>query len=364
MAATASSSLLPLERSLAAGWAALEAERARRAQPQGGAKAIRAWELPERPSSSSSSRGQLRPASSAASDAQALAAADKEAILAAVAALRADIGKSQGDKASSSAATTPQLKPSASAARASRLRAEAQAIDSARAAELRDARSAAAAAVSERERTEGELLSSRQAQGRLETQVREAQVALADAEHELMAQDLTVAQLRNELRQTHEAAAACEAERDELRRRLQRRAAVLAPEAYDIGSGSPLGSGGGGGARAAGPRSAAAAARREALRRVASAERRLVLSERGGAQESESLRHAYAALHEHASERLADLTSSLVEAATREAELRAGMVEAGTMLLQTHRALQTTTPDEPTPAPPRRHRGAARVARV
>ena len=83
MAATASSSLLPLERSLAAGWAALEAERARRAQPQGGAKAIRAWELPERPSSSSSLRGQLRPASSAASDAQALAAADKEAILAA-----------------------------------------------------------------------------------------------------------------------------------------------------------------------------------------------------------------------------------------------------------------------------------------
>ena len=205
---------------------------------------------------------------SLAKDALAAAAADKEAILAAVAELRAelkDVGSGSAQGGASTDAAPASLKPSASAAHATRARAEAPATSGALAADVRESRAAAAAATADKERAEGELLASQAARAKLEEAARETQLALADAENELMAQDLTVAQLRNELRQTHEAASACDSERVELRRRLQRRAAALGSLSGQVGSASsPMIKG---------------------LRRVASAERRLILSEAGGGKE-------------------------------------------------------------------------------
>ena len=92
-------SLQPLERSIAAGWAALEAARARRneesAKVAGEPSLIRAWESPPRKSSSrtkvASVFDKTAGGGSLAKDALAAAAADKEAILAAVAELRAEL---------------------------------------------------------------------------------------------------------------------------------------------------------------------------------------------------------------------------------------------------------------------------------
>ena len=318
---SAAQATTPLERSIAAGWAALEDQRRTRLtalQTRPPARPSLAWPEPKpRPLTTFPSSLRVSPPPSGED------VDDRKALVAAVNDLRESI-----DATGAGAGQQAERPLSRTESPAEMVIHAAAAAQSA----LRDTLADEKAVRAQMRRDEAELISLRSAFEAGRDERERAVASLADAEEELMAQDLHCAQMTNELRMVHEAAAAAAVERAELRRLLRQRMEVLA-DRDEVEASS----------RSSTPRAVQmAASARQAVQRS-----REAAAERDAARaEAADLRKEYALLHRLASSQLGDLAKELVGATSREIKLREQVMEAGTLLISTHVALGTTNAKE------------------
>ena len=318
---SAAQATTPLERSIAAGWAALEDQRRTRLtalQTRPPARPSLAWPEPKpRPLTTFSSSLRVSPPPSGED------VDDRKALVAAVNDLRESI-----DATGAGAGQQAERPLSRTESPAEMVIHAAAAAQSA----LRDTLADEKAVRAQMRRDEAELISLRSAFEAGRDERERAVASLADAEEELMAQDLHCAQMTNELRMVHEAAAAAAVERAELRRLLRQRMEVLA-DRDEVEASS----------RSSTPRAVQmAASARQAVQRS-----REAAAERDAARaEAADLRKEYALLHRLASSQLGDLAKEVVGATSRELKLREQLMEAGTLLISTHVALGTTNAKE------------------
>ena len=301
----------PMENAIAASWHALEQQRAQRLavlKQQARPSTMLNWSLaPSKPLE----LPKLRASATAAAN-------DNLELVQAINALRESI----------------QDKPPSREVAAMGQVASAQAVVTAEAA-VHQAHAEAASARELCAKLEAELIVERRSSEAAKAEVSKLRDAIAAADDELTVSDVHTAQITNELRLVHAAAAAAAAERAELQRRIQQRTSEVldvteAALRYNTTSSED---------HAAAEYTALVARRSvdEAARRGSS----------GAHAAVGAMRDAYSRLHRHASTRLEALSRALVAAAERELQLRSDVVETGTLLLKTHVALGTAAGGAP-----------------